>query len=390
MGLSRADVAVVGAGVVGLAVARALALGGREVFILERERSVGQHTSSRNSEVVHAGIYYPPGSLKARLCVRGRRMLYEYCEERGIPHARVGKLVVASTESELPGLERLLTNARACAVDDLQRLGPEDIRRLEPEVSAVRGLLSPSTGILDSHAFMESLLADARRAGAELALETPVMGGRVEDRGVELHLGGAEPGPVRFELVVNSAGLWAPELARHIEGLPPSTVPRAYFAKAHYFVLAGPSPFRHLIYPLPVPGGLGTHVTLDLGGQARFGPDVEWVDGVDYRFDETRAVEFYDSTRRYYPALRDGQLVPGYTGVRPKISGPGEPPADFVVQGPPTHGVPGLVNLYGIESPGLTAAMALAEWVERLVSPHADPGAGRGDAGALRQPGELL
>jgi L-2-hydroxyglutarate oxidase LhgO len=364
---SAADVAVIGAGVIGLAVARTLALAGREVFVIERERFVGFHTSSRNSEVVHAGIYYPPGSLKARLCVQGRKALYAYCAERGLPHARMGKIIVATTEEEIPALERILEMARANGVQDLEWLSASEVQRLEPEVTAVRGLWSPSTGIIDSHALMAALLEDAVQSGAQVVLGTTVLSGRAEDGGVELALGGDEPSRVHFRSVINCAGLWAPELARRIEGLAADRVPPQLYAKAHYFVLSGVSPFRHLVYPVPVPGGLGTHVTLDLAGRARFGPDVEWVDGVDYAFDESRVEGFIQSIRRYYPALDGGRLQPGYTGVRPKISGPNEPAADFVIHGPEDHGVPGLVNLYGIESPGLTAALPLAERVARLV-----------------------
>jgi L-2-hydroxyglutarate oxidase LhgO len=368
MGSIAADVAVIGAGVVGLAVARALARAGREVFVLEQERFVGFHTSSRNSEVIHAGLYYPPGSLKARFCVAGQRALYDYCAERGVPHRRTGKLIVATRDEEIPALQRILDNARASGVETLRWVDAAEIHALEPEVRAARGLFSPTTGIIDSHALMEALRGDAEAAGARLLLRTPVRSGRVEGGGVTLDLGGDEPAAVGFRLVVNSAGPWAQAVARGIEGFPASSVPVQRFARGHYFVLSGRTPFRHLVYPVPVPGGLGTHVTLDLAGRARFGPDVQWIDGVEYGFDESRAGAFYDSIRSYYPALADGALEPGYTGVRPKLSGPGEPPADFVVQGPADHGVPGLVNLYGIESPGLTAALPLAQRVVEIGS----------------------
>jgi L-2-hydroxyglutarate oxidase LhgO len=358
-----ADVAVIGAGVVGLAVARALARAGREVFVLEQERFVGFHTSSRNSEVIHAGIYYPPGSLKARLCVEGQKALYAYCAEHGVAHRRTGKLIVATRDEETPALERILANARACGVETLRWVDAAEIRALEPEVRGVRGLFSPTTGIVDSHALMEAFRADAEGSGVQVLLRTPVRSGRVEEAGITLELGGDEPSTVTFRLVVNSAGPWAQGVARGIEGLPASSIPVQRFARGHYFVLSGRTPFRHLVYPVPVPGGLGTHVTLDLSGRARFGPDVQWIDGVDYALDESRAEEFYRSIRTYYPALADGALEPGYTGVRPKLSGPGEPAADFVIQGPAEHGVAGLVNLYGIESPGLTAALPLADRV---------------------------
>jgi L-2-hydroxyglutarate oxidase LhgO len=364
-----ADVAVIGAGVVGLAVARALALAGREVFILESERFVGFHTSSRNSEVIHAGLYYPPGSLKARFCVEGRVALYAYCQERGIPHARLGKVLVATSEEEIPALERIHRVAVANGVEDLAWLSAGEVTALEPAVSSVRGLLSPSTGIVDSHALMSALRTDAEAAGAHLVLGTPVLSGRVLDDGIELSLGGDEPSRVSFQTVVNSAGPWAQTVARSLEGLPRDSIPLQRFAKGHYFVLSGKSPFHRMVYPVPAPGGLGTHVTLDLDGRAKFGPDVSWVDGMDYSFDERRAEGFYASIRRYFPGLADGQLQPGYTGIRPKLSKEGEPPADFVVQGPDAHGVPGLVNLYGIESPGLTAALALARHVLGLTRP---------------------
>jgi L-2-hydroxyglutarate oxidase LhgO len=364
----EADVAVIGAGVVGLAIARALALAGREVFILESERFVGFHTSSRNSEVIHAGLYYPTGSLKARSCVEGRHLLYAYCKERGLPHAQLGKVLVATCEEEVPALERIHKVAVANGVTDLAWLTQAEVRELEPAVRSVRGLLSPSTGIVDSHAFMSSLRADAEAAGAHLVLGTKVLSGRVRDDGMELSLGGEEPARVRFRLVVNSAGPWAQTVARSLEGLPAESIPPQRFAKGHYFSLQGKSPFRRMVYPVPAPGGLGTHVTLDLDGRAKFGPDVVWVDGVDYAFDETRADSFYASIRRYYPGLPDGSLLPGYTGIRPKLSAEGEPAADFVVQGPAQHGVPSLINLYGIESPGLTSALALAQRVLLLAA----------------------
>ena len=361
-----ADVAVIGAGVVGLAVARALAHVGREVFPLESERSVGFHTSSRNSEIIHAGLYYPTGSLKARSCVAGRRALYSYCAERGVAHKPLGKILVATSSEEVPTLERIHNVAVANGVEDLTWLSASEVKELEPEVSAVRGLLSPSTGIVDSHALMSALRMEVEAAQGHVLLRTPVLSGRVQEDGIELVLGGEEPARVRFRLVVNSAGLWAQNVARSLQGLSKESIPPQRFAKGHYFVLSGKSPFRRMVYPVPVPGGLGTHVTLDLSGRAKFGPDVAWVDTPDYSFDETRAEAFYASIRRYYPGLQDGSLQPGYTGIRPKLSAEGEPAADFVVQGPRVHGIPGLVNLYGIESPGLTSALALAEHVVRI------------------------
>jgi L-2-hydroxyglutarate oxidase LhgO len=357
-----ADIAVVGAGVVGLAVARALAQAGREVVVLEAERAVGMHTSSRNSEVIHAGIYYPPGSLKARLCVEGRDALYAYCAAKGVPHARIGKLIVAVSEAEVPALEHLRQSAAANGVDDLRTLSQAEANALEPEVRCVRALLSPSTGIVDSHALMAALRKDADAAGAVVALGTPVLAGRVVSGGVELSAGGDEPWRMRFRQVVNSAGPWAQEVARRIEGVPAASIPPQHFAKGHYFLLSGRVPFQRLVYPVPVPGGLGTHVTLDLSGRARFGPDVQWCERVEYSFDESRAPQFYESIRRYYPGLREGALQAGFTGVRPKISGPGSPAADFQIE----SATPGLLNLYGIESPGLTAALALARHVLEL------------------------
>jgi L-2-hydroxyglutarate oxidase LhgO len=361
-----ADVAVIGAGIIGLGVARALAQAGRDVIVLESERQVGMHTSSRNSEVIHAGIYYPAGSLKARFCVEGRKALYAYCAERGIPHARPGKVIVATAEEEIATLGKLKAGAEANGVMDLVMLTQAEIHDMEPDVSCVRGVLSPSTGLVDSHALMAALKRDAEAAGAHVALGTPVRSGRVHDDGIELQAGAAEPMAVRFRLVVNCAGPWAQQVARCIEGVPPASIPPQHFAKGHYFVMPGRHRFRHLVYPVPVPGGLGTHLTLDLGGQARFGPDVQWCEGVDYSFDESRAASFYASIRRYYPQLADGALVPGFTGVRPKTAPPGSPAPDFQIQGPLEHGVPGLVNLYGIESPGLTSVLAIADHVQRV------------------------
>lgn len=366
---SELDAVVIGGGVIGLAVARALALQGRSVTLLESESRLGQHTSSRNSEVIHAGIYYPPGSLKARLCVAGKALLYAYAEQNGVPHRRLGKLIVATREDEVPALEKIRSNADQCGVTDLEWLETKHVTALEPAVKAVRGLFSPSTGIIDSHAFMSALRRDATEHGAEVVTSSPVMGGRVLDTGgFELAIGGAEPTTVRCRTLVNAAGLWAQNVARSIQGVPASSIPAQYFAKGHYFTLNGKSPFSHLVYPVPVPGGLGVHVTLDLAGQARFGPDVSWIDGVDYSFQAGREARFYEAIRRYFPALGAGALTPGHTGIRPKLGGAGEPAQDFLLHAEREHSVPGLINLYGIESPGLTASLALAEQVSLLAA----------------------
>jgi L-2-hydroxyglutarate oxidase LhgO len=366
--VDEVEVVVVGAGVIGLAAARALALEGHEVIVLERADGIGSETSSRNSEVIHGGLYYPPGSLKATSCVAGRQRLYAYCREHGVPHAALGKLIVATEESEIPGVEKIDAAARANGVGNLEWLSASEARRLEPELHCVAALLSPSTGIIDSHALMLAYQGEAEAAGAFVAFRSPVLSGLVLGDGFELAVGGVDPTRIRCRILVNAAGLFAPSLARTIDGVPPHSIPPAYFCRGVYFTLSGKTPFRHLIYPVPVPGGLGVHITLDLAGQARFGPDVEWIDRVDYAVDPRRGDGFYAAVRRYWPGLRDGALQPGYAGIRPKISGPDEPAADFIVQGPGEHGIPGLVNLYGIESPGLTASLPLADEVLKNLS----------------------
>lgn len=361
--METVDTVVIGAGVVGLAVARQLALADREVLILEAEASFGTQTSSRNSEVIHAGLYYPTGSLKARLCVRGKELLYRYCAERGVAHRRIGKLLIATDDAELPALAGYERRAAANGAP-LQPLTATEIHRLEPAVRAVAGLFSESTGILDSHGLMLALLGDAERAGATLVTHTPVVGARLEPDGIVLLTGGDEPFELRCRNLVNSAGLYAQELARHIDGFPAARIPPTFYAKGHYFTLSGRAPFRHLVYPMPDQASLGIHVTLDLGGQCKFGPDVSgWPAAPDYTFEAGQEDKFYRAIRRYYPDLPDGALLPGYTGVRPKVTGPTEPAADFIIQGPAAHGVAGLVNLFGIESPGLTACLAIAERV---------------------------
>jgi L-2-hydroxyglutarate oxidase LhgO len=363
------DVAVVGAGVVGLAVARALARAGREVFVLEAEGGPGRHTSGRNSGVIHAGLYYPVGSLKARLCVEGRRLLYDYCAEKGVPHARLGKIVVATREAELPEIEAIAARGRACGVTDLQPLDRAGVAALEPEVTAVGGFLSPSTGIVDPEALVRALLRDVEEAGVTVVFNSPVRCGSVDGNGLVVEVGGPEPVSLRCRSLVNAAGLHAQALSRSLAGVPPATVPPTHYAKGNYFVLSGKVPFRRLVYPVPVPGGLGTHLTLDLGGGARFGPDVEWVERVEYSVDERRAGSFETAVARWWPALPRGALQPGFCGVRPKITPPGAPAADFVVQGAADHGIRGFVALYGIESPGLTASLALAEHVKAKLAP---------------------
>ncbi len=357
------DCVVVGAGVVGIAVARALALAGREVIVLDAAEGIGTETSSRNSEVVHAGIYYPKDSLMARFCVQGRRGLYAFCLQRGVPFMQCGKLIVATSAEETEKLAGIKARAEANGVEGMRLLDRAEAVRMEPNLHCTAALLSPMTGVVDSHAYMLALQGEAEHAGAMFVFHSPVLGGRATAEGVELEVGGAEPMRLRARLVINSAGLHAPKLARSIVGMPTQLVPQEYYARGNYFTLMGRSPFSRLIYPVPVPGGLGVHLTIDLGGQARFGPDVEWIDRIEYTVDPRRADSFYDAVRRYWPDLKDGALQPGYAGIRPKIVPKGAPAQDFVVMGPGEHGVSGLVHLLGIESPGLTSAIALAEYV---------------------------
>ncbi|WP_422842864.1 NAD(P)/FAD-dependent oxidoreductase [Acidovorax sp. M2(2025)] len=364
--VERVDCVVVGAGVVGLAVARALALQGREVMVLEAADAIGTGTSSRNSEVIHAGLYYPTGSLKARLCVQGRERLYAYCEERGVPYRRCGKLVVATAQDQLARLHAIEAHAQANGVRDLRWVDRDEARAMEPALECVAALHSPSTGIVDSHAFMLALQGDLEHAGGLVALNSPLERAEYAQGAINLVASGGVQ--LRARTVVNAAGLQAPALARRFAGLAAQHIPAAYFAKGSYFTLSGKAPFSRLIYPVPEAAGLGVHLTLDLGGQAKFGPDVQWVDAPgDLLVDPSRGEAFYAEVRKYWPGLRDGALAPGYAGMRPKISGPGEPAADFVIQGPGVHGVAGLVNLFGIESPGLTSALAIAEHVAAMV-----------------------
>ncbi len=387
--MEQADAVVIGAGVVGLAVARALAVAGREVLILESQTAFGTGVSSRNSEVIHAGLYYPTGSLKAQWCVRGRALLLEFCQRFGVPHRLTGKLVVATETAEAPAIERLHAQAQANGVHEAVLVDADHARLMEPALRAVAALHSPGTGIIDSHALMTALLGQAQAHGAQLALCSPVVGGEVRGDGtVVLRVGGTEPGAETMSLqartVVNAAGLTAPAIARRIQGLPGEHIPQAHFCKGHYFSLQGRAPFSRLVYPVHTAAGLGTHLTLDLGGQARFGPDVEWLVAMgsthanslradlavqpdelhlDYAVNEPRRLAFERDIRRYWPALPEGALVPAYTGIRPKIAGPGDPAADFMISGPAQHGVAGWVGLYGMESPGLTSCLAVAQAV---------------------------
>ena len=365
--MNHVDCIVIGAGVIGLGIARALSRGGREVIILESERHFGMHTSSRNSEVIHAGIHYEPNSLKARLCLAGRDLLYRYCAERGIPHRRCGKFTVATAATQLAVLEKIESNARASGVFDLAWLEGSEARRAEPELQCIRALSSPSTGIIDSHVLMQSLLADAEANGANIAYDTKVTSLRTTPGGIEIAINGESVPIVRARTVVNSAGLQADRVASSIEGFPAQFIPKVSLAKGSYFALSGASPFSRLVYPAPPPGGhLGIHMTLDLGGAARFGPDSEWVQSFDYAVDPQRVGLFVEAIRQYWPGLSEARLYPAYAGIRPKISGPGEPARDFGISGPNEHGVAGLVNLFGMESPGLTASLAIAEYIEGI------------------------
>ena len=367
------DAVVVGAGVVGLAVARALALQGLSVVILEAATAHGTGTSSRNSEVVHAGLYYAPGSLKARLCVRGRELLYAYCAERGVEVRRCGKLLVATRKDDVPKLDTIRARAAACGVNDLQPLTRAQALAMEPALAVHAALWSPSSGIVDSHGLMTALLGDAQNAGALYAVASPFVGAQPVAAGWRVRTGGDETFELDARWLVNCAGLQAQAVAQAMQGFAATAIPPRRLAKGHYFSLAGRSPFSHLVYPMPVDGGLGVHLTLDLGGQARFGPDVQWLPegiadaDIDYAVDPARQAAFEAEIRHYWPGLPAGSLQPAYSGVRPKLSGPGEPAADFRIDGPAAHGVAGVVQLFGIESPGLTSCLAIAEQVAGLV-----------------------
>jgi L-2-hydroxyglutarate oxidase LhgO len=368
--MDRIDCAVIGAGVVGLATARELARRGHDVVVIERHPSIGMETSSRNSEVVHAGLYYPTGSLKARLCVQGRDALYAYCDAKGIAYRRCGKLVVATSDQQMPKLAGILAQAQANGCNEVKWLDGESAKAMEPSLACVAALSSPNTGIIDTHGYMLALQGDAEHAGAVFAMDSKVVSGRLTDAGVIMQVKTGEGDEIELEAatLVNCGGLWAPHLASSIEGLDQLSIPKAYFAKGNYYSLAGKAPFSRLIYPVPEPGGLGVHLTLDMGGQARFGPDVEWLSApqeeIDYSVDAARAAAFYQEIRAYWPDLGDGALQPAYSGVRPKITPPGAPAADFMFA---THGSPHYLGLYGIESPGLTASLAIAAYAATLL-----------------------
>ena len=355
------QVLVVGAGVIGLAIARAAALTGHDVTVAEMTGGIANGVSSRNSEVIHGGLYYPTNSLRARHCVRGRRMLYEFCTSHGVAHRKCGKLVVATNDAELAKVETILAQANANGVEGMEMIGGNAARAMEAALSCIGALWSPETGIIDSHDYMRALWGELEDRGGMIAFQTPVE--RISYQAPHWHVrfGGSDPGVIEFDAVVNSAGLGAQALARRIEGYPADKVPRLVLGKGNYFGFAGRPAFSRLIYPTPTDGGLGVHVTLDLAGRMRFGPDVEWISAENYAVDPRRAESFYARIRSYWPDLPDGSLVPDYAGIRPKLTGPGEPAADFMIAGPSDHGLPRLVNLFGIESPGLTSSLSIAE-----------------------------
>lgn len=363
------DVLVIGAGVVGLAIARQLARAGKEVWLLEREDDFGMQTSSRNSEVIHAGIYYPRDSLKAKLCVAGKELLYGYCQMHQIPHRRCGKLIVATSQVQREELKSILKKARLNGVTDLVWLDQDGLQQMEPELKGLAALYSPSTGVIDSHQYMRQLLTDFEQAGGHLVLKSKVSAIQFANRSFELEIEGQNV-RLNAQACINSCGLQAVDLLKDVSGFPQQSLPKEYFAKGSYFTYSGRTPFSHLVYPVPEPGGLGIHLTLDQGGMARFGPDVEWLKSRaewDYHVDETKRDAFYHAIRRYWPGVDRHKLVPDYSGIRPKVSGPNDPAGDFLIQGEESHGLKGLVNLFGIESPGLTASLAIAEHVETLI-----------------------
>ena len=374
--MEQVDCVVIGAGVIGLAVAREMALQGRETILLERENAFGTISSARNSEVIHAGIYYPKDSLKAKLCVEGNRLLYEYCRNHQVATQPYGKLIVASDQSQLDDLQAIYYKAQQNGVPQIKLISGEEAKTLEPNLNCFAAILSSTTGIVDSHGYMLSLLGGFEDAGGMVAYQSPLLSakpiGNNAENGYELQIGGADGMQIRTKLLINCAGMSAPAVAQKIEGLGKDQIPKAYFAKGNYFSLSGKSPFTHLIYPIPEPGGLGVHLTLDMGGQAKFGPDVEWLDidqeeQIDYTVDPKRGDGFYEAVRRYWPGLKDGSLQPDYSGVRAKIVPPNAPAGDFYFNGPKEHGMQGLYNLYGFESPGLTSSLAIARYLEAQI-----------------------
>ncbi|MDH6234046.1 L-2-hydroxyglutarate oxidase LhgO [Mesorhizobium soli] len=371
--MEKVDCIVAGAGVIGLAIAREATRRGWETIVVEAADTIGTETSSRNSEVIHAGIYYPTGSLKAKLCVDGRKKLYAFAEERGVPYRRCGKLIAATRSDQEPTLAAIIEKAHACGVDDLVMLSAAEAQALEPALHCTAAVLSPSTGIIDSHGLMLALLGEAEESGCFVSYNTRIVSGRIEPDGVVLQTRDSTSG-AEFEIAAtrffNAAGLSANAVAGALAGLDPKFVSPLFYARGNYFSVTGKPAFSRLIYPIPEPGGLGVHLTLDLNGGMRFGPDVEWVEEIDYRVNPHRADQFYGEIRKYWPDLADDSLHPTYSGIRPKLAGPGEPNADFVIQGPAVHGVDNLVNLFGIESPGLTSSLAIAELAVGLIQPE--------------------
>ena len=374
--MEQVDCVVIGAGVVGLAVAREMALQGRETILLERENAFGTISSARNSEVIHAGIYYPKDSLKAKLCVQGNRLLYEYCRDHQVATQPYGKLIVASDEAQIDDLRAILYKAQNNGVPEIKFISGEEAKALEPNLKCSAAILSSTTGIVDSHGYMLSLLGGFEDAGGMVAYQSPLISakpiGDKAQNGYLLEVGGADGMQLQTQLLINCAGISAPAVAQKIEGLSKEQIPKAYFAKGNYFSLSGKSPFNHLIYPIPEPGGLGVHLTLDMGGQAKFGPDVEWLDidqedQIDYTVDPKRGDGFYEAVRRYWPGLKDGSLQPDYSGVRAKIVPPNSPAGDFCFSTPQEHKMQGLYNLYGFESPGLTSSLAIARYLEAQI-----------------------
>ncbi len=357
------QILVVGAGVVGLAVARQAALAGHDVIVAEAANAIGTGTSSRNSEVIHAGIYYPTKSLRAEHCVRGRRLMYALCESHGVPHRKVGKLLIVTDEADIPKLEALYKQSQINGVEGMSPVDAADAMRLEPGLSCVAAYLSAETGIIDSHRYMLALRGDIEDRGGAIALNTPIERLARAGSGWTVHFGGPQPGTIQVDAVVNAAGHGAQHLALATEAYPKDRVPPHVMAKGNYFKFSGKTPFSRLIYPAPVPGGLGIHITLDMGGGMKFGPDVEWIDTENYEVDPARAPSFYKYIRKYWPGLPDNSLIPDYAGIRPKITRQGAPAADFLIDRPQDHRVPGLVQMFGIESPGLTSSLSLAEYV---------------------------